>query len=226
MGASMASTLYWVNIALLFICLIWASGMFYKYPSWALAMLLPMLAWLMFDPLVSALGNALGEGSTLQVLSYLRYLLRALATPFLLIIAFDQAKRAQVKWTDDPLVMLLLGLVIVALIALGIFKGFVGINLQITEMEGIKVYKEEEPLGLPFAAIVTMTLIALMGAGIYFKNRAPWLFLGGLVMLAGILIPPSILPSAVLASSSVVLALCFLFTEIKLHKFAPNPVAH
>lgn len=219
----MASNLYWLNVLLLFLCLIWASGMFYKYPSWALAMLLPILVWLMLDPLVLALGNWLGEGSTLQVLTYLRYLLRALATPFLLVIAFDQAKRARVKWTDDPLVILLLGIVIVGLLVLGLVKGFIGLHLEIAELEGIKQYKPEEPLGLPFAALGTMGLILLLGAGVFFKTRSPWLLVGGVIMLAGLLVPPSILSSAVIATTSFILVLGFLLTEIKVHKIAPSP---
>ncbi len=221
----MAANLYWLNVSLLFLCLLWAAGMFYKYPSWALAMLLPLLAWLIFDPLVLALGNALGEGSTLQVLSYLRYLLRALATPLLLIVAFDQAKRARVKWTDDPLLMLLLAVVILGLIGLGLYNGFIGVQVAITEVEGIKQYKEEEPLGLPLAAIVTLSLVALLGVGVFFKTHAPWLLLGGLVMLVGTFLAGTRLPSAVVAGTSVVLVMCFLLTELKLHKIAPNPLA-
>lgn len=220
----MAANLYWLNVALLFLCLIWASLMFYKYPSWALAMLLPLLAWLIFDPLVLALGNPLGEGSTLQALSYLRYLLHALAVPFLLIVAFDQAKRAQVRWTNEPLLMLLLGLVIVGLIVLGLFKSFIGVQLAITEIEGIKQYKEEEPLGMPFAALATMGVIALLGLGVFVKTRSPWLLLGGLLATAGLLIPTSTLPHSRLAFVSVGLVFCFLLMEIKLHKVAPNPL--
>jgi hypothetical protein len=225
MGALwMASNLYWVIFSLLFLCLIWASWMFYKYPSWALAMLLPLLAWLMFDPLVLAVGNLLGEGSTLQVLSYLRYLLRALATPFLLIIAFDQAKRACVKWMDDPLMMLVLGIVILGLLVLGLVQGFMGVHLEITELEGIKQYKEEEPLGWPLAAIVTMAVMASLGFAVFLKIRAPWLLLGSLLMLIGLLVPA--LLSAAIAATSVALVLGVLLTEIKLHKVAPNPAAH
>lgn len=220
----MAANLYWLNITLLFLCLIWASLMFYKYPSWALAMLLPLLAWFIFDPLVLALGNLLGEGSTLQALSYLRYLLRALAIPLLLIVAFDQAKRAQVRWTNDPLLMLLLGLVIVGLIVLGLFKEFIGVSLAITEIEGIKQYKEEESLGMPLAALATMGLIALLGVGVLVKMRSPWLLLGGLLATAGVLIPTSILPHSRLAFVSVGLVFCFLLTEIRLHKIVPNPL--
>lgn len=215
----MAANSYWLIVALLFLLWVWAGWMFYKYPSWALAMLLPLLAWLLFDPLVLALGNALGEGSTLQVLTYLQYLLRALATPFLLVIAFDQAKRADVKSTDDPLVVLVLGVVIVALLVLGLLKGFVGLQLVITETEGIKQYKPEESLGLPWAAILTMGLLALLGLGVFVKMRAPWLLLGGLVMLISVL--PLAVPTVVLAAGSVGLVVCLLLMEIRLHKIAP-----
>ena len=220
----MASNLYWLIIGVLFLFGIWAAAMFYKYPSWALAMLLPILAWLMFDPLVIAVGNMLGEGSTLHVLHSLRYLLRAIATPFLLVIAFDQAKRARVKGLDDLLVMLGLGIVILALIVLGIMQGFAGIALDPVEIEGIKQYIADTPLGLPLAAIATMVLITLLGASVFFKTRVPWLLLAGLFMLAGSLAPTTLtLPSAALAATSIMFVLCLLLMEQKLQKIAPNP---
>lgn len=218
----MASTYYWLLVVMLALLGLWAGWTFYKYPSWALAMLLPLMAWLLFDPLVLALGNWLGEGSTLQVLTYLRYLLRALATPFLLVVAFDQAKRAHVRWADDPLLGLGLGIVILALLVLGIVKGFLGLQLVITESEGIKQYQPEEPLGLPLAALLTTGLLVLLGGGVLLKTRTPWLLLGSVAMLAGLL--PLALPTVWLAASSLVLVLGVLVTESKLRKLALPPV--
>lgn len=220
----MASNLYWLIVGVLFLFGIWAAAMFYKYPSWALAMLLPILAWLMFDPLVLAVGNILGEGSTLQVLHSLRYLLRAIATPFLLVIAFDQAKRARVKAMDDVLTKLALGVVILALIVLGIVQGFAGLAFDPVEIEGIKQYQADTPPGLPLAAIATMGIMTLLGLGVFFKTRAPWLWLGGVLRLAGLLAPTIFtLPSAIIAATSIGFVLCLLLMEQKLQKIAPNP---
>ncbi|HEX4948722.1 MAG TPA: hypothetical protein VFZ34_18745 [Blastocatellia bacterium] len=221
----MASNLYWMIVGSLFLLGIITAVMFYKYPSWALAMLLPLLAWLMFDPLVLAVGNLLGEGSTLQVLTSLRYLLRALATPFLLVVAFDQAKRARVKWMDDVLLVLVLAILILALIVLGIFKGYTDFSFEPVVLEGIKQYQPDTPLGLPLAAIITMGLITLLGAGIFLQTRVPWLLLGGLIMFAGVLLPATSisLPSAALAATSVGFVFCVLLMERKLQKIAPNP---
>ncbi len=220
----MASNLYWLIVGVLFLGGIWAAVMFYKHPSWALAMLLPILAWLIFDPLVLAIGNSLGEGATLQVLHSLRHLLRAIATPFLLVIAFDQAKRARVKGTDDLLMMLGLGVVILALVVLGIMKGFAELTLEPVVIEGIKQYQPDTPLGLPLAAIGTMGLIVLLGGGVFFKARTPWLLLGSLLVLAALFAPTIVtLPSAALTATSIALVVGFLATELTLQKIAPNP---
>lgn len=221
----MASNLYWMIVGVLFVFGIVAAIMFYKYPSWALAMLLPLMVWLLFDPLVLAVGNLLGEGSTLQTLTSLRYLLRALAMPFLLVVAFDQAKRARVKWMDDPLMMLGLGVVILGLIVLGLMNGYSGFSFEPVEIEGIKQYQPDTPLGLPLASLATMGLITLFGVGIFLKTRAPWLLLGGVLMVVGLLVPVTALsfPSAILASISVVFVLCVLLIERHLQKLAPNP---
>lgn len=220
----MASNLYWLIVGVFFLCGIWAAVMFYKYPSWALAMLLPILAWLMFDPLVFALGNSLGEGATLQVLHSLRHLLRAIAMPFVLVIAFDQAKRARVKGTDDLLMMLALGVVILALVVWGIMHGFAGVTLEVIEIEGIKQYQSDTPLGLPLPAIATAALMTLFGLGIFLKAQAPWLLLGGLLMLLGLMAPlvPT-LPTVAYAACPLAFVFGVLCTELKLQKIAPNP---
>lgn len=220
----MASNLYWLIVGSLFFFGIWAAVMFYKHPSWALAMLLPILVWFVFDPLVFALGNALGEGSTLHVLHSLRYLLKAIVTPFLLVIAFDQAKRAQVQWTDDPLLLLGLSIVILALLVIGVIQGFAGITLDPVILEGIKQYQPDTPIGWPLAAIATLAILMLLGWGVMVKTRAPWLLLGGVLLLVGVLGPIIFsLPSVIAAMTSVLFVLCLLLMEQKLQKIAPNP---
>lgn len=221
----MASNLYWLTIGFLFLSGIWATVMFYQYPSWALAMLLPLLVWLMFDPVVFAFGNILGEGATLQVLHSLRYFLRAIATPFFLVIAFDQAKRARVKRMDDPLLPLINGILILALIVVGIVRGFLGFNLDPVELEGIKQYQPDTPPGLPLAALATIVLVALLGVGIYRATRTPWLMIGGLALLLGTLAPAAIstLPASLFAFASPFFVLCVLLVEKKLQQISPNP---
>ena len=220
----MASNLYWLIVGVFFLCGIWAAVMFYKYPSWALAMLLPILAWLMFDPLVFALGNSLGEGATLQVLHSLRHLLRAITMPFLLVIAYDQAKRARVKGTDDLLMILALGVVILALVVWGIMHGFAGVTLEVIDIEGIKQYQSDTPLGLPLPAIATVVLMTLFGLGIFLKAQVPWLLLGGLLMLLGLIAPfIPILPTVAYAACPLVFVFGVLLTELQLQKITPNP---
>lgn len=222
----MASNVYWMIVGVLFVLGIWAAVMFYKSPSWALAMLLPMLAWLMFDPLVLAVGNLLGEGETLRVLTSLRYLLRAIATPFLLVIAYDQAKRARVKGMEDPLVMLGLGIGILVLVIWGIVKSFAGIGFDPVVIEGIKQYQPDSPFW-PLAAMTTMSIISLQGLGVFLNARVPWLLLGGLCLLFG-LVAPLIglpIPSVALAATSIAFVLFVLLTERALQQVASNPAS-
>jgi hypothetical protein len=60
---------------------------------------------------------------------------------------------------------------------------------------------------------------------VFFKTRSFWLLLGGLIMLAGLLVPVTAisLPSAARATTSVAFVLCLLLMERKLQKIAPNP---
>ncbi len=220
----MATTLYQAVTGLLFLLLIWAAVMFYKNPSWALAMLLPLLAWLIFDPLVMALGNKLGEGSMLYVLTWLRYVLRVLAMPFLLIVAFDQVRRARVDWASDPLASLGVWVVALVLVALGFVRAFWGgFGMEITELDGIKQYKEVEAIGLPIAAIITLAIITLFGVLAFMKTRSPWLLLGALAWLMAIILPATMIPSVLAAVASAFFVIGVLLSESSVRQISPNP---
>ncbi len=223
----MAPTLYLIITSVLFILLIGTAVMFYKSPSWALAMFLPIMTWLIFDPLVLSLGNMLGEGGLLYALTVLRYLLRVIIAPFLLIVVLDQLRRAGYKPLEHPLVTILTGLIIIVLVFYGIVtvKSSWEIGLEATIIEGIKQYKENEPLGLPITTILTYALVSLAGLLIFLKTRIYWLLLGALLVLAAAIIPETIIQSSVLTATSIALALGFLITEKKLQKISPNPLA-
>lgn len=221
----MASIVFPVITFMLFVLLIWAAIMFYKNPSWALAMLIPLLAWLIYDALVLAVGNVLGEGALLEVLTRLRYLLRTVMTPFLLIVAFDQASRAKVRLTNQPLASLVVWSLVIALVILGIAKIFSGFGLEPVVLEGLTRYKEVESFGTPYSALATMAFLVILGVVVFLKTRTPWQLLGALLMLANLIVSPSSLPSFIPAAASVILVLGFLLTEKKLQKISPNPAS-
>lgn len=220
----MAITVYQSVTAILFVCLIWAAVLFYKNPSWALAMLLPLLAWMIFDPLVLALGNKLGEGSMLYILTWLRYLLRVLALPFLLVVAFDQLRRARVGWATDPLANLGVWAGAFLLVGIGFARTYWGgLGLEVTELEGIKQYREVESLGFPFAAVITLLLLTVFGGTIFKATRVPWLLLGALLWLVAVALSAGILPPVAIALASAVFVVGVLLTEHSIQKISPNP---
>ena len=223
----MAPTLYLIITSALFILLICTAVMFYRSPSWALAMFLPIMVWLIFDPLVLSLGNVLGEGGLLYALTVLRYLLHVVIAPFLLIVVLDQLRRAGYKALEHPLATILTGLIIIVLVFYGIVtvKSSWEIGLEATIIEGIKRYKENEPLGFPIATMITYVLVLLASVLIFLKTRIYWLMPGAILMLLALLIPETIIQPSVLATMSIVLALGFLITEKKLQKISPNPLA-
>ncbi len=223
----MAPTLYPLITITLLILLICAAVMFYKSPSWALAMFLPIMIWVVFDPFVLSVGNVLGEGGLLYALTVLRYLLRVVVTPFLLFVVLDQLRRAGYKSLNPPLVTLLTGIFILALVFYGIFlvKSAWEIGLEATLIEGLKRYKEMEPLGLPITRIITQMVVSFAGLLVFLKTRIYWLLAGSLPALAGVIIPESMVQSVVLAATSMALVLGFLLTEKKLQKISPNPLA-
>ncbi len=223
----MAPTLYLIITSTLFILLIWAAVMFYQSPSWGLAMFLPIMVWIIFDPLVLSLGNMLGEGGLLYALTVLRYLLRVVVAPFLLFVVLDQVRRAGYKSLINALVTFLVGVFILILVFYGIFsvKSAWEIGLEVTIIEGLKRYKETETLGLPIATIITQAIVCLAGLLIFLKTRIYWLLVGALLALAALLIPATMIPSPMLAATSIALVLGFLITEKKLQRISPNPLA-
>ena len=141
---------------MLFIVLIWAAILFYRKPSWALSLLLPLIAFLIYDSAILIVGGLLGEGELLHVLTEIRVLLRAITIPLLIAVAFDQGKRSGSARLKDPLAPLVTWIMIFVIAGVGFYIEFLGLDLEFTVAGGSKRYLETSTPNIHYAAVAAL----------------------------------------------------------------------
>ena len=218
----MSENLIYGALGTLFVVLLWAAIQFYRQPSWALSILLPLLAFLIFDVGVLLAGNYIGEGELLHVLSQIRVLLRAVTFPLLIAVGFDQGKRSGSKLLADPLAALVSWILILVLAVAGFYIEFLGLEMEFKELDGIKRYLEISTPKLHYAAVASVALIVMMGLIVFREIRKPWLLVGAVGLLLSLIATAVGMPVLTVSFAAALFAGCVLGTETQL-KLPPIP---
>ncbi|NWF70456.1 MAG: hypothetical protein HXY40_15315 [Chloroflexi bacterium] len=209
--------------------LFWAARLYVRRRSLGLALLMLVLAGLVYDNGIIAAGSSVGMGETLRALNVPRFLLHALLTPTFIITTLELAQRAGVGWLQKPLAQRGLWAATVLLAVVGLFTGVIGMELYPACFGGTLRYAErvaESQLcfegqevhagGIPpLAAIGTIVLVLVIAIAIWRKNGWYWLLLGAAAMLIAGAVPASRVGPWVGSAGEVVLALALLVTEAK-----------
>jgi len=191
---------------------------------------------LVYDNTVIALGSTIGEGRLLLGLNWIRYLIHALATPLLVMFAWDAAARAgrptragrlvddgrsatsrssgaQTSWARRPAWRSFFVLVTLALIAYGVLVDLVPLQLQAETVDGVLSYAPAGGSPFPLPAAVTMGVILAVAIWLWRVPGWPWLAL--LTAVASVLfgVAPALGVPVVGQAAEVVLIAAILFTE-------------
>lgn len=218
----MSENLIYGAVGTLVVALIWAAIQFYRQPSWALSILLPLLAFLIFDVGVLLIGNYLGEGELLRVLSQIRVLLRAFTFPFLIAVGFDQGKRSGSRLLADPLAALGSWVLILILIGTGFYVEFLGLEMDFKELDGIKRYVETSTPKLHYAAAISVAIVLVMGSIVFKEIRKPWLLVGAAGLLLSLIASAAGISELVISYMAALFGCSVLITETQL-KLPPIP---
>ena len=218
----MSENLIYGALGTLFVVLVWAAIQFYRQPSWALSILLPLTAFLIFDAGVLLIGNYLGEGELLHVLSQIRVLLRAFTFPLLIAIGFDQGKRSGSKLLADPLSALASWIIILVLVIVGFYIEFLGLELEFKDIAGNKRYLELSTPKLHYAAIVAAALVVGLGLIVFREIKKPWLMVGAVGLLLSLLALAAGITDLAVSYAAAIFGACVLISETQL-KLPPIP---
>ncbi|XVU24061.1 hypothetical protein ACQPZJ_43630 [Actinoplanes sp. CA-054009] len=143
-------------------------------PQWTRNLLALVVAALIWDNAVIALGSTIGPGATLEALSVPRFVTHALLVPLLVLIAAGLAGVADLR----PFI-----LVTALLIGVGVYADIVTLSLEATRYSGTLRYTNAASDGPPIPAIAVILILIAFGVLLLRRHRSPWLLAGALTML-------------------------------------------
>lgn len=203
----MATVLYFIISAIAFMVLIFGIKSYRERKDVVFLLVLAPLLFLWYDSFMIGLGQFIGQGPLLEVLSWPRYIAHELLLPIWIIAAGALARRADFKWAQSKIVMAIFCLV-----------GTFGIGLGVTELLHLELFpaclmdtvryvpyvREAQACvpemagmghragGPPLIPILSTVLFIVIGLMMWIKRGWPWLFLGAALMFVGAGLPQSI----------------------------------
>ena len=128
-------------------------------------------------------------GPMLYALSVPRFILHQLVLPWLILAAFDQARRAGIGWAQGPrsrtVAIVASALVMVA----GVLTRIVGVSWDPAVMDGVTRYVAVGVAGPPLVSIVSIGFGTVVGFFLWRKLGWPWIALAGVLVFIGEGIP-------------------------------------
>ncbi|MFC4388985.1 phospholipid phosphatase [Gracilibacillus marinus] len=176
-----------------------------------------VVAALIYDNAIYALGTFIGEGTFLKTLNLLRFWLHALITPTLILFSIASMREANIKWAQQSWVLLFGVLYTIVAIFIEIITVLNGLVLQASKEYGALSYSSaEEASGPPI--MILMVLIALLIAGfmLWWKAKWPWMFIGTLIMIIGSVVSFDINSNAMTNAFELILLFTLVWTKKQL----------
>lgn len=150
----------------------------------AAALVAVICVGLAYDSGAVAIGRPLGFGPTLEAVNAPRFWIHALFTPLLVVAAAALAARLGVAALARRSVRIAGGLLVTALIVLGVAADIVALRLEPRAYADTLRYGNAATAGPPIPAIVTMVALVVIGILVWRTVRSPWLCLGAIAMFA------------------------------------------
>ena len=162
-------------------------------------------AGLVYDNLIVSLGTTIGAGTLLQMLSWPRFAMHAMLTPFLMIAVMHFAAAAGISWANDRRWRTSVWLLVAGMIAFGVFEHLIWLETAPGCFDGVLRYTsnlyvthycspDQEPLvggGPPIPSIVSNLLALIVGFALWRRAGWAWLMLGSILMFIAAGVPIS-----------------------------------
>ena len=180
-----------------------------------------VIAALIYDNGIIALGNTLGEGEFLRILTVGRFCIHFTVTPLLIWTSLEQARRVGYAWAGKPVVRWVAILLITILIASGFVTEVHGIDLQLVNLDGVLRYMLPEAIFTAIVPVVGAVIAILIGGMLWRVKGWPWMFLGTLVIFlaeGALRGSENIVLLVVQNGAEILYMLAYLQTEMFLHR--------
>jgi hypothetical protein len=190
--------------------------------SVAMIVLPIVVGGIIYDNIILGIGNFLGEGELLVLLSRVRFLLHFIAIPLLIVVGVELSHRAGAKWANS-VARSISWILAMTFIVISIINDYVDLELIAIDFMGMLRYGNAKPQNIPIVTIAINIFVLLIGVGIWVRIQWKWLFFGTLVSLVGNAIPVSIVGTLPGSTSEFIMAVCLLFTEIRIGQLSDRP---
>ncbi len=168
--------------------LIWAATLFWTSPNLSLAILVLVLAGLVYDNLIIFIGDWVQLGRRLEALNKGRYWCHGLLSPLLLLVAVQALHGTQVSWDRAVWSDGLAWTLAIGLILIEVTTRMVKLQLKPVQFAGTLRYKEVVP-SHELPVILVILLVGAIGAVIWQQLGWNWMFWGAVIMMLGSAVP-------------------------------------
>jgi hypothetical protein len=205
---------------------LWCLNLIFSYRAPGAAIIALITGGLVYDNLIISLGTTIGIGPLLQNLSWPRFAMHALLTPFMIIAVTQIAVAGGVRWAASPVWRVVAWVLVGAMAVYGALEHLVGLQTFPACFDGIVRYTtnlapshfcfEEQVAvkgaGPPIPSIVGNIITLAVGIALLRSHRWPWLAAGALVMFAAAGVPIDTYGMAASNGGEAVLMLSFVAT--------------
>jgi len=160
-------------------------------------------AGLVYDNFIISIGMTLGAGWLLQTLSWPRFAMHAVLTPFMMIAVTQIAASGGIRWAAGGRWRVTVWVLVVTMIILGVYEHLIGLETVPACFDGVMRYTSnlypahfcfegQEPVqggGPPIPSIIGNIITLVMGFALWRANGWPWLMMGSLLMFAAAAVP-------------------------------------
>jgi hypothetical protein len=161
---------------------LYAFSVWRKTRTWSSFFVLLVSAALIYDNGIIALGNTLGEGDLLYVLTVGRFCIHFTVVPFLIWTSLKQAERAGFGWAQTGFAQWSFRVLIGALILSGFVTEVHAIELELMTVDGVLRYMLPEALFTAIVPVVGAVVALVIGGLLWRRTGWAWMFFGTLAI--------------------------------------------
>lgn len=184
-----------------------------------------VVAALIYDNTIYALGTFIGEGTLLKTLNLLRFWFHGLFTPTLILFSITSMGEAKIKWAQQSWVLLIGVLYTIAAMVIEYTTELNGLVLQASEEYGALSYSSvEQSSGPPIMILMVLMVLLIAGIMLWWKAKWPWMFIGTVIMTIGSAVPFNIESNAITNAFELILLFTLVWTkkQLDLNKLYAN----
>ena len=176
-----------------------------------------VVAALIYDNTIIALGVLIGEGALLESLSLLRFWFHMLFTPTLILFSVMAMSEAGIEWAQKAWVVWLGVVYAIAAMIVEYVTVINGLALEVSEEYGALSYSSaEEASGPPMMIILVLIALVIAGIMLWWKAKWPWMFVGTVIMTIGSAVPLDIGSNALTNAFELILLFTLVWTKKQL----------